>query len=203
MSSLLDSLQVLLTRFTPMAWRTASKSMASSLPDLTWLLRFLQPKWSFFNVLVTVIWSIDHLQNKCFWLLLAGFTSMAWGTVSKYTILGLPGLAWLLRFLQPKRSFLNNLVTVLWRTVSLLFVPQMFLLLKCYSFIKHSSWIRLLYVDLCSFHIAQNEQCISTTTTMILSTTACTCHGLNCFGHVIYVLTSSVYQNIAELLTSS
>ena len=36
---------------------------------------------------------------------------------------------------------------------------------------------------------------------MRLVTVVSTFHGLNCFGHVIYVLQMSMYQNIAKLLT--
>ena len=36
---------------------------------------------------------------------------------------------------------------------------------------------------------------------MLLPNTATTFHALNCFGHVIYVLWTIIYKNIAKLLT--
>ena len=44
------------------------------------------------------------------WMLLAGNTSMAWGTALESTVLGLPDLNWSLKFLQPEQNFLNHLV---------------------------------------------------------------------------------------------
>ena len=38
----------------------------------------------------------------------------------------------------------------------------------------------------------------STPTTTILSATAGTFYGLNCFSHMIYMLQTSVYQNIRQ-----
>ena len=46
-----------------------------------------------------------------------------------------------------------------------------------------------------------NAQHVSTPTTMILPTTVGTLHSLNCFGHIIYAPQTSMYQNIAKLLT--
>ena len=53
--------------------------------------------------------------------------SMAWCTALKSILLGFLKLAWLLKFLQPKQYFLNNLVTALWSTAPSLFTQQMFL----------------------------------------------------------------------------
>ena len=53
--SLPDSLSVLLTRFTSLAWSKVLKSTLLILWDLAWSLGFLQSKWNFFNHLVTVI----------------------------------------------------------------------------------------------------------------------------------------------------
>ena len=61
--------------------------------------------------------------------LLAGIASLAWSTATESTALGLPHLAWLLRFSQPKWNFWNHLVTVLWSTTLLPFRQQMFWLL--------------------------------------------------------------------------
>ena len=55
MSSSPDTLQVLLTRFVFMVWRTASESIVLDLPDLAWLSRFLQPQRNFFSYLIIVI----------------------------------------------------------------------------------------------------------------------------------------------------
>ena len=46
-----------------------------------------------------------------------------------------------------------------------------------------------------------NAQCVSTPTTMLLSTAAGTSQDLNCFAHVIYKLQTYMYQIIAEFLT--
>ena len=49
-----------------------------------------------------------------------------------------------------------------------------------------------------------NYACVSTPATTILLVTASTYHCLNCFGHVIYALQTSIYnQNIEKLLTHS
>ena len=48
-----------------------------------------------------------------------------------------------------------------------------------------------------------SNACVSIPITMILPTTARTYHNLNCFGHMIFMLQTSMYQNIANLLTLS
>ena len=56
----------------------------------------------------------------------------------------------------------------------------------CTAFKSHTEW---------SF------ACVSSQTIMKLPTTVSTNHVLNYFGHMIYTLQSSLYQNIAKLLT--
>ena len=68
---------LILTRFASMARRTASKSIVWGLPNLAWLLRFLQPKQSFFKSSSYCTWinctMIFHPRNVfgCFHSLLA------------------------------------------------------------------------------------------------------------------------------------
>ena len=63
----------------------------------------------------------------CQSVLLAGFVFVAWSTASVSTILGLPDLAWLLRFLQSEQNFLKPLNTVLWSKATSHFARLMFL----------------------------------------------------------------------------
>ena len=61
-----------------------------------------------------------------------------------------------------------------------------------------------LHIYLCSFQITHgwsNTRYVSTPTTTTLTTTAGTFHSLNCFGHIICIPQTSMYQNIAKLLT--
>ena len=51
------------------------------------------------------------------------------GTVTGSTVLCLPDLVWLLRFLQSDRNFLNHLVTVLWSNVPSFCAQQIFCML--------------------------------------------------------------------------
>ena len=61
----LDTLRVLLTRFTSMAWSTSSVSILLSLPDVTWLSMLLQLEPNFLKYLLRL-----HIsRNKRFWLL--------------------------------------------------------------------------------------------------------------------------------------
>ena len=53
-----------------------------------------------------------------------------------------------------------------------------------------------------SSHIERsNAQCINTPTISIVPTTAVFFHGLNCFGHMVYLQQTSMHQNMAKLLT--
>ena len=49
-----------------------------------------------------------------FWVLRAGFASLALSMAFESILLGLTDLAWSLKFVQPKQNFLNRLVTVPW-----------------------------------------------------------------------------------------
>ena len=62
-------------------------------------------------------------------------------------------------------------------------------MLICAAFKSHMEW--------------SNAQHVSTPTTMILTTIMATYHSLNCFGHVVYTLQTSLYQNMAKLLIRS
>ena len=57
-----DTLCVLLTRFASMGGSMALDSTNLGLPDLVWLLRFLQLKKNFFNHLVIVLLSHSHFH---------------------------------------------------------------------------------------------------------------------------------------------
>ena len=63
----------------------------------------------------------------------------------------------------------------------------------------------MLYVYLWDFKIIQGvkkkAQRVSTPTTIILPRTVSPYYSLNCFGNVLYVLQTSMYQNSAKLLT--
>ena len=109
-------------------------------------------------------------------------------------------LAWLLRFLPPEQNFLNHLVTVLWSIAPSPFVQQMFLF--AFSVLRLS---RLCCMFICAaFKLPMdwsNIQHVSASTTTILPTTVGTLHNLNFSSHMIYVLQTSIYQNITKLLT--
>ena len=59
-----------------------------------------------------------------FLVLIGGYASMAWSTVSEPVVLGLPDLAWSTNYLQPKWNFCNRLVAVLWSPTSSPFALQ-------------------------------------------------------------------------------
>ena len=59
-------------------------------------------------------------------VLLAGFVLIVWSMTLESMLFGLSDLAWLSRFLKPKKNFLNHLVTVLWSPTPF-FIQQMFL----------------------------------------------------------------------------
>ena len=61
------------------------------------------------------------------WVLFALFVLMVWSLALEFIVLGLPDLAWSLKFLQYEWNVLNHLVIVLWLTVPLFFTQQMFL----------------------------------------------------------------------------
>ena len=61
-------------------------------------------------------WSVWCWALLIISVLLAGFASMAWSTVTESMVLGSAYLAWSLRFFQPELNFLNSLVTILWST---------------------------------------------------------------------------------------
>ena len=122
----------------------------------------------------------------------------------QYPVLGLPDLAWSLRFLEPEWNFLNYLIIVINYAFTFLYNKCFWFLLWCYGPVQicKSSQIRLLDVHLCSFQIIHwVMQCVSAPTTMILSSMVGICHSLNGFSHIIYTMQISTYQNVAELLT--
>ena len=129
---------------------------------------------------------------------------------AEFMVLGLPDLIWSLRLLQLEWNFLKHLVCVLWLAMSSSFAQQMFLvdsatLYPSLNLSSKSSQIRLCCLFICEAFKSHTEwsnaQHVSTPITMILPTTVSTFHGLNCFGHVIYELQTSLYQNIVKLLT--
>ena len=107
---------------------------------------------------------------------------LTWSTDMESTLLGPPDLAWWSGFL--------HLVYVLW--------------LNCAFNFRTSNIIGCFRNVMTQFvfmkHKFQNQTTMHTPITTILLTTVGTFHGLNCFGHVIYALLTSVYQNIEELL---
>ena len=90
--------------------------------------------------------------------------------------------------------------------------PFTFHITKCFSFLLwHYDLIlickvlisELVCVALKSYMEWSNAEHVSTLTTIILPTTVSTFYSLNCFSHVIYALQTSMYKNIAKLLTLS
>ena len=60
---------VKLAWYSPSVWNTTFEFTVLGLPDLAWLLIFLQPEWNFLNHLVTDQLHLHLLYNKCFWFL--------------------------------------------------------------------------------------------------------------------------------------
>ena len=60
------------------------------------------------------------------WVLLTGFTVMAWYIALEYTVFGQPDHAWLSWFFQTEENFFNYLATVLWSSPLLPFAQQIF-----------------------------------------------------------------------------
>ena len=58
-----------------------------------------------------------------------------------------------------------------------------------------------IYAAFKSHMVGNNAQRVITPTAMILPTTVCTSHSLNCFGHMIYMQQINMYLNIAKHLT--
>ena len=115
----------------------------------------------------------------------------------------------IIKILQPEQNFFCYLLSVLWLTAFLPFAQQMFLVASVVlwsSLNSLSIWsqIRLCYIFICMAfkkHIEwSNAYHVSALTTTKLSTTAGAFHNLNYFGHIIYMLQTSTYQNIAKHL---
>ena len=137
------------------------------------------------------------------WVLLARFVSMAWSTTSEFTVWGLPDLAWLLRFLQPKQNFLNCLITLINWTITFHTLNSFLVSVTLWP-----SWISLMRLC-CAFicvafksHMKWNNAWdVSTPTTTILATTAGIFHSLNCFSlHVIIEPQASSSKNVVKIL---
>ena len=85
-----------LTRLVSMAWSMTLESMVLALPDLAWLLKFLQPKWKFLNYLVTVLGPTMQIIRGCTFICLAFKSHTQWSNtqhVSTPTIMILSTLA--------------------------------------------------------------------------------------------------------------
>ena len=100
------------------------------------------------------------------------FVSMVWSMTSESTLLGLPDLAWLLRFLQAEQNFLNHLVTE--QLINWLF-PWSY----CPLWIHKALVSNLEDVHLYSFQNTYT-QCVSAPTTTILPTPVSAFHSLCC-----------------------
>ena len=133
--------------------------------------------------------------------LLTRFTSITCSTASEFTVLGLPDHDWSLRFLQPKKNFLNYLVTVLGSTTPLPFPQQIFLIASTelwLSFNSELNYITDSFAQLSNHTEWSNAKCVSIPTIIILLITAGTFHS---FSYIIYTQQTSIYQNIAKFLT--
>ena len=135
------------------------------------------------------------------WVLLTGFPYMTLSMALEPMVLGLPDLSWLSRFLQPKQNFSSHLVSLLWSTVSP-FAPQMFLVASSMIWPSLnsgsiSSWFKLCYMLICVasklYTWRSNVRCINYHNT--------TNHSKYFFSHMIYVLQTSIYQNMGKLLS--
>ena len=135
-------------------------------------------------------------------VLLARFTALASSTLSESTALGLLDLAWSSRHLQSERNFLKHLVTVHWSTALSLLTQQIFsiasaVLWLCSNSLSITSRIRRFCTFICvafkSYTVWINVQRVSAPTTLIKLTPTSTYHGLNRFGHEIYILQTSSY----------
>ena len=96
------------------------------------------------------------------------------------TVLSLPDLDWLSRFLQPKQNFHNHLVTVWWSNTPLPFTQQMFLLASVWTH-KACSQIMICCMYNCAAfksHTEWRNAHVSAPATMMLSTPAGTHYGL-------------------------
>ena len=151
-------------------------------------------------------WTLLAWDAEITWYSLSA--RFAWSIASQSTVLSLPDLAWLSKFLQLQWNFLNHLVTILRSTAPSLFAQQIILVastalwlslnLQKQKFLNYTT----LNVHLCGLQIMQRvkQYTMYLHTTMILSTTVGTSHSLNCFGRVIYMPQSITYQNIAKFL---
>ena len=108
---------------------------------------------------------------------------------TRYITLYLFDIAGSSRFLQPEQNVLNHLVTELWLTAPSHFTQQIFGCFRDVMAPVHE-------LDNVTRGVKQNK---TLQRTYYHDTNN---HNLNCFGHVIYALwTSMYYQNIAKLLT--
>ena len=114
-------------------------------------------------------------------VLLSGFASIAWGTLSESTLLGLPNLAWSSRFFRSEQ----NSWTIWLQSYDQLRLHEkcfFFRLLRCYDPI----WTRKACADFKSHTEWSNVQRNSAPTTTILPTLVVSFHSFNYFGHMIY-----------------
>ena len=152
-----------------------------------------------------------HEGGKAHWtvrcqarLILIRFASMAWSPASDPMILDLPDLVCLSRFLQPKQNISNHLVTVLWSTEPSSFTTNVFGyfcgIIAQTELIKHT---------LLTETVVCSSVWLSNHTHRLKQWILCQCTNyqditnlsLNCISHVIYVLQTSMLQNMAKLLT--
>ena len=155
---------------------------------------FLPRSWKWWITLDSrILNSPDTLR-----VLLIGFSSLAWNTVSRSTVLGENDLAWSSRFLQPMPNFFNFLVTVL-----LPFAQQMFLVCSVMAYLElvknkfpNYDIFTFTCVTFKSHTKLSNAQRVSAPTNMILPTTAGTIPRLKLFVCMIYTLQLSTYQSI-------
>ena len=156
---------------------------------IRWLRRLLSSSWRW---PITLDYEMPNSPDTLR-ILLAGFTSMAWSTISESTVWD---LSWSSKFRQPAQNSFNYLVTVLGSTASSAFSSQMFLIafvaLRLSSNLQSiSSPIRLHCTFICvafkSHTKWSNARRVSTPANTILPTIGGSSHCLNYFGHVIYV----------------
>ena len=150
---------------------------------------------------------VDVMLLDTLWVQLVKLVSMAWSMASESMILGVPDLAWLLKFLLPEQNFCNYFfdyfqlyIVLLSITPSLSTQKKMFLIVFMTLGLKSnlwsiSFWIWLLCTFICAAfksHTRWDNAHVNAPSTTILPTTVV--YDLNCFSHMIYMMPTNIYQ---------
>ena len=177
--------RIILSWFASKTWNTASESIVLGLFNLVWWSRLLQPMKNFLNHLVTVLWSTAT----------SSFTQQMFLVASAilWLYLNLSSISSQIRLHSTFicTAFKSHVQVEAVHNMSTHQLPQYYQrkVPKLDSIARSS--VQLLNH---SCRVKSHAQGVGALTMMLLSTITVTFHILNCFGHLLYMLPTTMCQ---------